>query len=94
MFELTPRRALIIRVNSNRVVRNIRHYGIVRYVSRRMHYVVLYVNQDKITEVKERLTKLHAVRSVELSYRPDLDPTLSDLEMTGVYKLHDEDDKE
>lgn len=94
MFELTPRRALIVRVNSNRVVRSLRRYGTIRYVSRRMHYVILYVNQDQITEVKERVNKLRAVRSVEPSYRPDLDPTLSDLEMTGVYKLHDEDDKE
>ena len=94
MFELTPRRALIFRVNSNRVVRSLSRYGTIRYFYRRMHYVILYVNQDQITEVKERVNKLRAVRSVEPSYRPDLDPTLSDLEMTGVYKLHDEDDKE
>ena len=33
------------------------------------------------------------VKKVELSARPDLDPTLAELELTGVYQLHDEDDK-
>ncbi|MGM9892467.1 YlbG family protein [Limosilactobacillus sp.] len=94
MFELTPRRALIVRISSNRAVRSLRHYGLVRYVSRRMHYVVLYVDQEKIPEITARLKKLRAVRSIELSYRPDLDPTLTDLEETGLYRLHDEDDQE
>lgn len=94
MFELIPRRALIVRISSNRVVKNLRRYGLVRYVSRRMHYVVLYVDQAKIPEITEHLRRLRAVRSVEQSYRPDLDPTLTDLEETGVYRLHDEDDKE
>lgn len=94
MFELVSRRALIVRINSNRVIRSLRQYGLVRYVSRHMHYVVLYVNQDEVETVTDRLEKLRAVRYVKLSYRPDLDPTLTDLEMSGVYKLHDEDDKE
>ena len=87
MFELVSRRALIVRINSNRVIRSLRRYGLVRYVSRHMHYVVLYVNQDEVETVTDRLEKLRAVRYVKPSYRPDL-------EMSGVYKLHDEDDKE
>ncbi|KRL26951.1 hypothetical protein FD27_GL000697 [Limosilactobacillus frumenti DSM 13145] len=57
-----------------------------------MHYVVLYVNQDDLTDIKTRLQKLRAVRHVLESARPDLDPTLTDLEQTGLYKMHDEDD--
>lgn len=93
MFTLTKRRALIVYISGKRVVRTPHHYGAVRYVSKRMHYVVLYVNQDDITQVKERLIKLRAVRHVLESARPDLDPTLTDLEQTGLYKMHDEDDK-
>lgn len=93
MFKLTARRALVVYINGNRVVRALRHYGIVRYVSRRMHYVILYVDQDQIEAVKAKIGHLRAVRKVEESIRPDLDPTLTDLKMTGLYKLHDEDDK-
>lgn len=94
MFELVSRRALIVYVSSNRVVRHLRRYGLVRYVSRKMHYVVLYVDQDRLEQVSAQVQKLRAVRKVEPSFRPDLDPTLTDLEMTGIYKRHDEDDKE
>lgn len=93
MFKLTARRALIVYINGKRVVRALRHYGIVRYVSRRMHYVVLYVDQDKVDQLTKKIDHMRAVRRVEQSYRPDLDPTLTDLEMTGIYKLHDEDDQ-
>lgn len=93
MFKLTDRRALVVYINGNRVVRTLRHYGIVRYVSRRMHYVILYVNQDQIDQLKTKISHLRAVRAVGESARPDLDPTLTDLEMTGLYKIHDEDDK-
>jgi uncharacterized protein YlbG (UPF0298 family) len=92
MFKLTARRALVVYIDGNRVVKTLRHFGIVRYVSRRMHYVILYVNQDQIKQLKGKINRLRAVRSVEESYRPDLDPMLTDLEMTGLYKLHDEDD--
>lgn len=93
MFNLTPRRALIVYINGNRVIRALRHYGTIEYVSRRMHYVVLYVNQKDVDELSQKINHLRAVRRVELSARPDLDPTLADLELTGVYRLHDEDDK-
>ena len=93
MFTLTKRRALIVYISGKRIIRTLQHYGAVRYVSKRMHYVVLYVNQDNLAEVKERLKKLRAVRHVLESARPDLDPTLTDLEQTGLYKIHDEDDK-
>ncbi|MBD5806011.1 DUF2129 domain-containing protein [Lactobacillus sp. 0.1XD8-4] len=93
MFELTPRRSLIVYVNGNRVIRALRHYGQIDYISRRMHYVVLYVNQEDVEKMSEKIGQLRAVRKVEVSARPDLDPTLADLELTGVYQLHDEDDK-
>ncbi|MDO4903778.1 MAG: YlbG family protein [Limosilactobacillus sp.] len=94
MMELTQRRGLIVKISTGRAIRSLRRYGTVRYYSRKMHYAVFYVDQAKIEETTEQLQKLHAVRSVTLSYRPDLDPTLTDLEMTGVYKSHDEDDME
>lgn len=93
MFKLTERRALVVYINGNRVVRTLRRYGTLRYVSRRMHYVILYVNQDQVDQLKVKIGQLRAVRGVQESARPDLDPTLTDLKMTGVYKMHDEDDK-
>lgn len=92
MFNLTKRRAIIVYYNGRRVLRSLHHYGQLRYVSKRFHYAILYINQDHYDEVKERVQNLRAVKHVLSSARPDLDPTLTDLEETGLYKQHDEDD--
>lgn len=93
MFNLTPRRALIVYIHNHRVLRALRHYGQIEYVSRRMRYVVLYVDQADVDLVTEKISHLQAVKGVTQSARPDLDPQLTDLELTGIYRLHDEDDK-
>jgi len=51
MFKLIPRRSLIIYINNNRVIRALRHYGQVDYISRRMHYVVMYVDQSDVEKI-------------------------------------------
>lgn len=92
MFEITKRRALIVYINNRRVIRALRHYGSIEYVSRRMHYVVLYIDQADIDTISTKVQQMRAVRRVEQSLRPDLDPTLANLEGLGIYQLHDEDD--
>lgn len=92
MFNLTKRRALIVYYNGYRVIRTLHHYGQLRYTSKHFHYVVLYVNQNSYDDVKKKVQHLRSVKRVIDSARPDLDPTLTDLEQTGLYKQHDEDD--
>ncbi len=48
MFKLIPRRSLIIYINNNRVIRALRRYGRIDYISRRMHYVVMYVMRQVV----------------------------------------------
>ena len=48
-------------------------FGLLHYVSRRMKYVVLYLNEETLEETEERIRKLHFVRNVERSYRPDIE---------------------
>lgn len=38
-----------------------------------MKYVVLYLNEETLEETEERIRKLHFVRNVERSYRPDIE---------------------
>ena len=92
MVNLTKRRAIIVYYNGRRVLRSLHDYGQLRYASKHFHYASLYVNQDRYDEIKERVQHLRAVKRVINSARPDLDPTLTDLEQTGLYKQHDEDD--
>lgn len=84
-LKINPRRGLIVWLYNLRQLKNLKRYGTIVHASRKMKYVLLYVNEETITETQEKLTKLHFVRSVEWSYRPDvavsgdLESILSDL---------------
>ena len=66
MFKLIPRRSLIIYINNNRVIRALRHYGQIDYISRRMDYVVMYVDPSHDEKIKEKISGLGPVKKVEL----------------------------
>jgi uncharacterized protein YlbG (UPF0298 family) len=73
--ELTmqKRRGLIVWVYSLRQLKNLRRFGFVHYVSRRMKYVVMYVNEENVEENREKIERLHFVRNVDISHRPDIE---------------------
>lgn len=92
MFELTKRQELVVTITSRRVVRVLRHYGRVQYVSRRFHYVILYVAADQVATVTAELEKLRNVSHVSQSPWQTLDPEVVELKSTVLYKTQDEDD--
>ena len=57
------RQGIIVWVYSLRHFKTLKRFGLIHYASRRMKYVVMYINQADVAE-------LHFVRKVELSYRP------------------------
>ena len=71
-LEITPRRGLIVWVYSLKQLKNLRRFGYVHHVSRKMKYVVLYVDDIDIETTISRIEKLFFVRSVEISMRPDI----------------------
>lgn len=72
-FTLQKRRCLIVWVYSLKQLKLLRRFGYVQYVSRRMKYVVLYMNEENIEKNLEKIHALHFVRKVEKSYRPDVE---------------------
>ncbi|MGO3733308.1 MAG: YlbG family protein [Vagococcus sp.] len=72
LLELVPRRGLIVWVYSLKQLRNLRRFGYIHYVSKKMKYVVLYVDEEKAPEIIAKLEKQFFVRSVEPSMRPDI----------------------
>ena len=83
MFHITERQGLIVYINNFHVLRRLRRYGHIVYVSKRMSYVVLYVNRSLVEELTKELEQLHSVTSVKLSEWPNIDPT--------VFRLSDVD---
>ncbi|MFV0561220.1 MAG: YlbG family protein [Enterococcus sp.] len=77
-FEITKRRGLVVWVYSLKQLKNLRKYGVLYYVSRRMKYVILYLNEESFEQTEKQIEKLHFVRKVERSYRPDIEMNFAD----------------
>lgn len=91
-FELTKRRGLVVWVYSLRQLKNLKRFGLVHYVSRKMKYVVLYLNEDHFIETMDKIERLHFVRSVEASYRPDIEMNFADkIGTKAAYQVVEDD---
>ena len=77
-FNPIKRKELIVWLYSFKQMKTIRKYGIVHYMSHRLKYVVLYVNEAQVTETMKQLERYHFVRQVELSPRDTIDMTFKD----------------
>jgi len=66
------RSGYIIWVSDVKAARNLEKYGSVHYISKRMHYVVMYVNADRADEIMKNIRRLSYVRKIERSYRNEL----------------------
>ncbi|MNE25124.1 hypothetical protein D3C80_1184450 [compost metagenome] len=66
------RTGYIIWVSDLKAARNLEKYGSVHYLSRRMHYVVMYVNADRAEDTIKNIRKLSYVRKIERSYRNEI----------------------
>ena len=69
---LAERTGFIIWVSDLKAARNLEKYGSVHYISRRMQYVVMYVNADRAEEVAKNIRRLSYVRKIERSYRNEI----------------------
>ena len=66
------RQGLIVYVHQLKQAKSLRKYGHVHFISRKLKYVVVYMDQDKIEAIKEKLSKLPYVKKVLESQRPFL----------------------
>ncbi|MCT3584590.1 YlbG family protein, partial [Levilactobacillus brevis] len=55
-FTIQPRQSLIVYTYSLKQTRQLKRYGTVMYVSKKMRYVVLYVNREDVTKLTDQLT--------------------------------------
>ncbi|GAB6929728.1 hypothetical protein JCM10914A_37110 [Paenibacillus sp. JCM 10914] len=69
---LAERTGFIIWVSDVKAARNLEKYGSLHYISRRMHYAVMYVNADRAEETMKNIRRLSYVRKIERSYRNEI----------------------
>lgn len=63
-FEIQPRQSLIVYTYSLKQTRQLKRYGTVMYVSKKMRYVVLYVDQADVASLTDQLNHLRFVKRV------------------------------
>ena len=64
MFRIAQRASLIIYMSSFKSLPTIKRYGEVKYVSTRMRYVVLFLDQKQVKKVSHKLMRLKSVKKV------------------------------
>ena len=90
-FVFQKRRGLIVWVYSLKQLKNLRRFGLIHFVSHKMKYVVLYVNEENVDEVIQKVNRLHFVRRVEMSFRPDIEMNFADkIGTKAAYQVEEE----
>lgn len=69
------RLGLAVWVKNVRAAKNLRKFGTIHYVSKRLNYVSMYVDANKIDETIRVLERLSFVTKVERSHRHEI-PTV------------------
>ena len=54
-LEVTKRQGIVVWVYTLRQIKNLKRYGYIHYVSNRMKYVLLYVDQEEAQTTAEKL---------------------------------------
>ncbi|WP_119326900.1 YlbG family protein [Companilactobacillus musae] len=73
MYKKVERQALYVWVYSLKWRKKLQRYGTIYYTSPKMKYVMLYVNSNKVSEVKKELIAKNYVKRVALAHRKELD---------------------
>ncbi|MXO80173.1 DUF2129 domain-containing protein [Paenibacillus sp. OT2-17] len=66
------RTGYVIWVSDIKAARNLEKYGNVHFISKRMHYVVIYMNADRAEDTVKNIRRLSYVRKVERSFRNEI----------------------
>ncbi|QLE64264.1 hypothetical protein LROSL1_1447 [Furfurilactobacillus rossiae] len=85
------RQALHVFVRNLRQVRQLRRFGDIEYISKKLHYVVIYMDQDDISRNQQAINKLSFVRRVMVSERPEIDPFVGE-GVNANFVTHTEND--
>lgn len=59
-------------VKNTRAAKNLRKFGTIHYISKRLNYVSMYVDAKLIEETIRTMEKLHFVTKIERSHRHEI----------------------
>ncbi|WP_312108845.1 YlbG family protein [Brevibacillus reuszeri] len=59
-------------VKNTRAAKNLRKFGTIHYISKRLNYVSMYVDANQLDETIRVMEKLHFVTKIERSHRHEI----------------------
>jgi uncharacterized protein YlbG (UPF0298 family) len=82
---------LAVWIYSLKQVKQLKRFGNVHYVSKKMKYVILYCNEERVDETINKLRSLNFVKDVSMSMRPwiktEYQNSIPDKEKKDDYKM-------
>lgn len=69
-MEFEKRQGVVVHLYSLKHVRQLRKFGNIHYISKRMKYVLLYSAQENVENLLVQINRLNFVKRVEPSYKP------------------------
>lgn len=70
--QFKKRIGLAVWVYTNRHVHKLKRYGFIHYVSKKMNYVILYIDQDQKEETIKAISDFHFVKKIEESHKQEM----------------------
>ncbi|CAM3184814.1 YlbG family protein [Leuconostoc rapi] len=90
-LEVQPRRALYVYLKNNRHAPQLKKFGQLNYVSRKMGFAMIYVDDENIDQKINKIKQYKFVKDVIASPRPDIDPDLGDVHDDIFFENYDEE---
>ncbi|MDO5456913.1 MAG: YlbG family protein [Atopococcus tabaci] len=72
-MEIKKREKIYIWLYSFKQFNALKKYGLIHYSSRKMNYVVMYVDEDQLEDVIEQISQLSFVREVQQTPQKEID---------------------
>ncbi|GMA70306.1 hypothetical protein GCM10025879_15520 [Leuconostoc litchii] len=89
-FQIQPRRALYVYINHMKHTQQLKKFGQITYVSRKMMFVTLYINDENAPQLIDKLKQYKFVKKVVMSPRPEINPDLDNLHDDVFFENYDE----
>lgn len=66
------RQGIIVWVHSLKQVKQLKRFGNIHYVSKKLKYIVIYMDMERVEDAVDKIKSLSFVKKVDLSYKPFL----------------------
>lgn len=84
METIQARTELLVSIFSLKQAKNLKKFGDIRFISKKMHYVILFVNHNQIDDTIEEIKKQRYVKRVEKTPTIALAKALNELNLSAM----------